>query len=163
MLGGLLSLHKATGEKQWGDFSAKEFGRAEAVIFAINSINKNSSLLPNVLLGHDIRNYCDSRAMAMQIPFDFQRNRDPFCMYRANASTSVKSNSTRSVGSKPTSALTGPSDSASVLLVASLLKVAAISAIISTATTIEFYNDFFRPAPSDKLLVKAMADIIELF
>ena len=51
----------------------------------------------------------------MQIAYDFQRNRDPFCMYRANASTSVKNNSTRSVGSEPTSALTGPSDFGSVI------------------------------------------------
>ena len=52
-------------------------------------------------------------------------------------------------------------------MVTSLLKVAGIPAISLTATSTElssqFYNDFFRPAPSAKWLVKAMADIIELF
>ena len=71
MLGGLFSLNMAGNDYQWGDFSAKELGRAEAVVFAINSINRNSTLLPNVSLGYDIRNYCDSSAEAMQIAYDF--------------------------------------------------------------------------------------------
>ena len=65
MLGGLFSLHMG------GKFSVKEFGRAEAAIFAIDMVNKNSSLLPNVSIGYDIRNYCDSRAPAMQEAYDF--------------------------------------------------------------------------------------------
>ena len=48
MLGDLISLHMG------GEFSSKEFGLAEAVIFAIDMVNKNSSLLANVSLGYDI-------------------------------------------------------------------------------------------------------------
>ncbi|CAH3020531.1 unnamed protein product [Porites evermanni] len=66
MLGGLISLHMS------GEFSAKEFGLADAVIFAIDMVNKNSSLLANVSLGYDIRNYCDSRVLGMQEAFDFK-------------------------------------------------------------------------------------------
>ena len=40
MLGGLFSLHMTTYDKQW-EVNPREFGRAEAVIFAINSVNKN--------------------------------------------------------------------------------------------------------------------------
>ena len=86
MLGDLFSLHMG------GEFSAKEFGLAVVVIFAIEMVNKNSSLLPNVSLGYDIRNYCDSRALAMQEAYMTSSviavqslcvNRTPPCIQRA--------------------------------------------------------------------------------
>ena len=167
MLGGLFSLHMTTYDKQW-EVNPREFGRAEAVIFAINSVNKNSSLLPNVSLGYDIRDYCDSGALAMKIAYDFKRKSDPVCMHKPNSTTSPGSSSIIwSTGSKPISALIGPSNSASAVLVASLLQVADIPAISSTTTSAElssqFYKDFFRTVPSDKWLAKVMADIIERF
>ena len=85
LLGGLFSLHMG------GKFSAKEFGHAEAVIFAIDMVNKNSSLLPNVSLGYDIRNYCDSPALAMQEAYDFKRNSGPVVMCTSNSSMYTKS------------------------------------------------------------------------
>ena len=85
MFGDLFSLHMG------GEFSAKEFGLAEAVIFATDMVNKNSSLLPNVSLGYDIRNYCDSRALAMQDAYDFKRNSGPVFMYKSNSAMYTKS------------------------------------------------------------------------
>ena len=167
MLGGLFSLHMASNDNQRGEFSAKEFGRAEALIFAIDSVNKNSSLLPNVSIGYDIRNYCDRRALAMQAAYDFKRNSDPICMHKWNSSMSANSSYTKWAGSKAISALIGPYNSASAVLVASLLQVDDIPAISSTTTSEElssqFYKDFFRTAPSDKWVAKAIADIIERF
>ena len=89
MLGGLISLHMS------GEFSAKEFGLADAVIFAIDMVNKNSSLLANVSLGYDIRNYCDSRVLGMQEAFDFKRNSGPVFMCKSNSSMSTESSSVR--------------------------------------------------------------------
>ena len=89
MLGGLISLHMG------GEFSSKEFGLAEAVIFAIDMVNKNSSLLANVSLGYDIWNYCDSRELAMQEAYDFKRNSGPVFMRNSNSSMSTKSSSLR--------------------------------------------------------------------
>ena len=167
MLGGLFSLHMITHDKQW-EVNPREFGFAEAVIFAINSVNKNSSLLPNVSLGYDIRNYCDIGALAMKIAYDFKRKSDPVCMHKPNSTTSPGSSSIIwSTGSKPISALIGPSNSASAVLVASLLQVADIPAISSITTSSElssqFYKDYLRTIPSDKWRAKVMADIIERF
>ena len=161
MLGGLFSLQM--GSK----FSAKEFGRAEATIFAIDMVNKNSSLLPNVSIGYDIRNYCDSRALAMQEAYDFKRNSDPVCMCKLNSSMPTKSSFAKRVEFKPISALIGTYSSASAVLVTSLLQVADIPVISATATSVElsskYYKDFFRTVPSDNWVAKAMADIIERF
>ena len=161
MLGGLFSLHMG------GKFSAKEFGRAEAAIFAIDMVNKNSSLLPNVSIGYDIRNYCDSRALAMQVAYDFKRNSDPVFMCKSNSTTSEKSSSTKWARSKAISGLIGPSTSASAVLVASLLQVAGIPVISATTTSEElsstYYANIFRTVPSNTWVAKAMADIIERF
>lgn len=99
MLGDLFSLHMG------GEFSAKEFGLAEVVIFAIEMVNKNSSLLPNVSLGYDIRNYCDSRALAMQEAYDFKRNSGPVFMCKSNSSMYTKSSSLRGSSSSPSQRL----------------------------------------------------------
>ena len=161
ILGGLFSLQM--GSK----FSAKEFGRAEATIFAIDMVNKNSSLLPNVSIGYDIRNFCDSRVLVMQEAYDFKRNSDPVCMCKSNSSMSTKSSFTKRIESKPISALIGTYNSASAVLVASLLQVADIPVVSATATSVElsskYYKDFFRTVPSDTWVAKAMADIIEHF
>ena len=99
MLGDLFSLHMG------GEFSAKEFGLAEAVVFATDMVNKNSSLLPNVSLGYDIRNYCDSRALAMQEAYDFKRNSGPVFMCKSNSSMYTKSSSLRGWSSSPSQRL----------------------------------------------------------
>ena len=161
MLGGLFSLHMG------GKFSAKEFGRAEAAIFAIDMVNKNSSLLPNVSIGYDIRDFCDRRVLAMQEAYDFQRNSDPVCICKLNSSMSTKSSFTKRNESKPISALIGSSNSASAVLVASLLQVAGIPVVSASTTSVElsskYYKYFFRTVPSDTWVAMAMADIIERF
>ena len=71
------------------------------------------------------------------------------------------------VRSKPISALIGPTNSGSAVLVGSLLQVANIPAISPAATSLElssqFYKDFFRTVPPDNWQAMVMADIIELF
>ena len=99
MLGGLFSLQM--GSK----FSAKVFAQAEAAVFAIDMVNKNSSLLPNVSIGYDIRNYCDSRALAMQEAYDFKRNSGPVFMCKSNSSMYTKSSSLRGSSSSPSQRL----------------------------------------------------------
>ena len=80
---------------------------------------------------------------------------------------SANSSYTKWAWSKAISALVGFYNSASVVLVASLLQAADIPAISSTTTSEElssqFYKDFFRTVPSDKWVAKAIADIIERF
>ena len=139
MLGGLFNLHFADNGDYCGDIFTMGLGHAEAMIFAIEKINNNPNLLPNVTLGYDIRDYCESTALAMQITYDFVRNADPV----------VK---TTKIRSKPISALVGLYNSASAVLVGSLLKVVNISAI-GLATSVELssrlYKNFFRTVAPD--------------
>lgn len=167
MLGGLFNLHFAGSNDHCDELFTMGLGHAEAMIFAIESINENQSLLPNVTLGYDIRNYCESTALAMKITYDFMRESDTSCMCDWNVSSSAKGNATKNVNSKPISALVGPYNSGSAVLVGSLLQVADIPAISPTATSVELssqlYKDFFRTVPPDNWQAKVMADLIELF
>ena len=158
MLGGLFSVHFGGSDDYCGDLYLKGLGHVEAMIFAIESVNKNPNLLPNVTIGYDIRNYCESMALAMKIAYEFVSN--------SNANSSAIGYSTQ-VRSKPISALIGPTNSGSAVLVGSLLQVANIPAINPAATSLElssqFYKDFFRTVPPDNWQAMVMADIIELF
>ena len=74
MLGGLFNVHFGGNSDHCGDLYPRELGHVEAMIFAIKSVNKNPNLLPNVTIGYDIRNYCESMALAIKIAYDFVSN-----------------------------------------------------------------------------------------
>ena len=154
MLGGLFNVHRTGNDHDCGELNPRGLGSVEAMIFAIESVNKNPNLLPNVTIGYDIRDYCGSMSVAMKIAFDFVSHS------KANSFATI-------LKSKPISALIGPVQSASAVLVGSLLQVNNIPAVSPSATSRElssrFYKDFFRTIPSDKWQATAMADIIEHF
>ena len=56
MVGGILNVHYSNSETgdRCNKFSGIGLGNAEAVMYVIESINKNSTLLPNVTIGYDL-------------------------------------------------------------------------------------------------------------
>jgi len=166
-LGGLFLLHYSTEGAKCGEFFPIGLGHVEAMIFAINKINESPELLPNVTLGYDIRDYCESTAKAMEHTYDFVRRNDIAFNSKSNScSCASDRNRTHSEGT-PIMAVIGPTDSGSAVVVGSLLKVAGIPVISHSATSNELsspqFRHFFRTAPPDGQQAKAMADIIEYF
>ena len=166
IVGGLLNIHYSGTNDQCTELSTTGLGNAEATIFAIEKINKNSTILPNVTIGYDLRDYCFSNARAMKIAYDFMCDGDSVHMSNQNISTSPTGYVTETK-TKTISALVGPFDSASAVLVGSLLQVSDIPAISPSATSDELssqmYKDFFRTVPPDKWQAEVIADILELF
>ena len=166
IVGGLFNIHYSDTDDQCTEISTTGLGYAEATIFAIEKINKNSSILPNVTIGYDLRDYCWSKARAMKIAYDFMCDGDPAHMSNQNISTSptryVKETKTKTI-----SALVGPTESGSAVLVGSLLQVSDIPVISPSVTSDELssqmYKNFFRTVPPDNWQTKVMADIIERF
>lgn len=160
-LGGLFDVHFNGPGDNCGELFTMGLGHVEAMLFAIERINNDSSFLPNVTIGYDIRDYCENAEAAMTMAYDLVKNTDPFCR------PGPKSHATENSSSDPVVALIGPYDSASAVLVGSLLQVQDIAAITPTATSQELssrmYRHFFRTVPGDKWQAKAMADIIEHF
>ena len=167
ILGGLFDIHFASDAKHCGELFTMGLGHAEALIFAVESVNQDSTILPNVTLGYDIRDYCESSAFAMQTTYDFVRSSDPVCKPQLEVNSTACARHVMWTKPKPISALIGPYNSGSAVLVGSLLPVATIPAISPTATSVELssllYKDFFRTVPPDNWQAKVMADIIERF
>ncbi|CAH3020543.1 unnamed protein product [Porites evermanni] len=140
IVGGLLSIRLPEGADHCGNLFTTGLGHVEAIIYAIESINKNPVLLPNVTLGYDIRNYCFSTNIAVKIAYDFMQD-------------DSATDNTMQNGSKPISVLIGPDTSASAVLVGSFLQVVDIPAISSTATSVDLssklHENFFRTVPPD--------------
>ncbi len=72
MLGGLFSIHQLqeASEGQCGEINIKGVGFAEAMIFAIEKINNDSNLLPNISLVYDIRDYCKDVTKASRLTYE---------------------------------------------------------------------------------------------
>ena len=159
-LGGLFDVHINGPNDTCGELFTMGLGHVEAMLFAIERINNDSSILPNVTIGYDIRDYCENAGMAMTMAYDLVKNIDPHCQPAGKDNTNDSSLS-------PVVALIGPHDSISAVLVGSLLQVHGIIAISPTATSHELsskmYQHFFRTVPSDTWQAKVMADIIEHF
>ena len=158
ILGGLFNVHQFPAENstgQCGELDTKGLGRAMAMIFAIETINNNSNLLPNITLGYDIRDYCENTTKAVEMTFWLIKDR-------------TCSNITRSMETKsPLIALIGPYESRTALAINGFLQILDVPAISGTTTSPELnsitYSHWYRTAPIDTFLAKAVADIIEHF
>lgn len=168
-LGGLFFLHyKGVNNEDCGDFNAPGLGHAQAMIYAVEKINNDSNLLPNITLGYDIHDYCESASLAVNIAYHFVKGTDSHFACSQHPRLSILANNkTMKYHSSPIVSLIGPADSGSSVLVGSLLKVAGIPAVSYAATSEElsspFYKHFYRTVPSDKQQASAMADLFEYF
>ncbi|XP_068687159.1 metabotropic glutamate receptor 3-like [Montipora capricornis] len=167
-LGGLFLLHYITEGGQCGEFFPTGLGHVVAMISTIDEINSNSSILPNVTLGYDIRDYCHSPSKAMNHTYNFVRKNEIALSYtKRNCSSSSKYYQAENETRSPIAAVIGPTDSGASVLVGSLLEVAGIPVVSHSATSNELsspqYRNFFRTAPPDSQQARAMADIIEHF
>lgn len=173
-IGMLVSLHKeySPASHNCTRFYLPGVNRAEAVIYAVNKINNDSELLPNVTLGYDIRDYCNDRGIAMKSTYDFITSNsftfDSVTEYSTNARnscrqcmTEIRNHSDSIVG------VVGPFGSRNSLQVAGLMRVVGLAGISPSATSEElswpFYDQFFRTVPPDNLQARAMADVIVEF
>ena len=155
ILGGISPIHlRGTSEDKCGEFFPPALAEALAMIYAIEQINNDSKLLPNITLGYDIRDYCESISKATQITYDLIKDK-------------CSTNTTKGKGKKSVVALIGPAESHSAVVIAGLLQTLNASGITPSATSAELrshaYKHLFRMLPSDNFRAKAMADIIERF
>ena len=173
IIGALLYVHREATKYGCNKIFLPGVNRAEAALYAIEQINKDTNILPNKQLGYDIRDYCVDREKAMEHTYDFSthihlRQNIPGDVVNQNVTFSAcmhclsLKNST-----KPIAALVGPYGSRNALQVAGLLQVVNIPAISPSASSEElswsFYRKFFRTVPSDGFQARAMADVIDHF
>ena len=158
ILGGLFNVHQfpENSKGQCGELDTKGLDRAMAMIFAIETINNNSNLLPNITLGYDMRDYCENTTKAMEMTFGLIKDRTCSNITRTKMETK-----------RPLIALIGPFESRTAIAINGFLQILDVPAISGTTTSPELnsntYSHLYRTVPKDTFLAKAMADIIEHF
>ena len=157
MLGGLFSVHRPADQpgSQCGELHLRELGRMQAMIFAIERINNDTSLLSNISLGYDIRDYCGNLSKAARLVYK---------LLTVDSCVNLSQNATRK---KAIVSLIGPKESSTALFIAGFLRMLNVSSISGSATSAELssltYDHLFRTVPSDTFLAKAMVDLVTHF
>ncbi|XP_074627335.1 extracellular calcium-sensing receptor-like [Acropora palmata] len=158
VIGGLFPVHVR------GDFRSKYMSLAEAMIFAIEQINNNSSILPNVTLGYDITDTNLTNRHAMNSSLDYVNvHKFAFIDPSLNGTCAILPKEQLA----PVVAVVGTGTSRSSILVSNLLEVEDIPLISYAATSDELsssaYPSFFRTVPPDRFQSKVMSDIAKHF
>lgn len=148
-IGGLFQVHGNRDGACSDEINKGPFANVEAMIYAVNEINANSSILPNITLVCDIRDTCGLSNVALE---------------KTVGLMDIKRSSTES-GEHGISGLVGAAQSDISISVASLLRIFHVPQISHSSTAAilddrERFDYFFRTIPPDTLQMRAMADLI---
>ncbi|XP_073785882.1 extracellular calcium-sensing receptor isoform X1 [Danio rerio] len=137
-------------------FSMESFQNVQTMAFAINEINMNPNLLPNIILGYHIHDNCVTFGMAL---------RAAMSLVSGIEESFINLNCT---GPPPIIGIVGhPSSTPSIAIssVLGLFRVPIVShyATCSCLSDRKKYPSFFRTIPSDAFQVRAMIQLISHF
>ena len=158
VIGGLFPVHVRR------EFRSKFLSLAEAMVFAIDQINKDLKLLPKIILGYDISDTNLQNRQAMKSTLDYV-NVHKFSVINPalNESCAILPRGQL----YPVASVVGTGTSRSSILVSNLLEVEDIPLISYAATSDELsssaYPSFFRTVPPDRFQSKVMTDIAKYF
>ena len=145
IIGGLFPVYDC------GNSDLEDLEMLEAMLFAIDRINNDMNLLPNLTIGYDVRDSCNSEIIGLNEALDFELNYD-------------RSNDFSFLG------IVGPAYTSVTHSVATLLSLGIIEMpLISYASTDaalsnkDLYGYLLRTIPSDTLQTDAMADLVSYF
>ena len=145
IIGGLFPVFDCTGSGQ------EDLEMLEAMLFAIDRINNDMNLLPNLTIGYDVRDSCNNEIIGLNEALDFELDYD-------------RPNDISFLG------IVGPAYTAVTHSIATLLSLGIIEIpLISYASTDaalsnkDLYGYLLRTIPSDTLQTNAMADLVSYF
>ena len=161
ILGGLFTVHRSSAAG--GQCSSNPIltgtERIEAMLYAIDLINSDPYLLPNITIGYDIRDTCMSVNIGLDESIEF--------VFSDNLCHDTCLSNTNSINTSIT-AVIGATVSFVSIPVASLFRLfnlpqVSYSSTSSLLSNRDRYNYFFRTIPSDDQQAQAMIDLIAHF
>uniref|UniRef100_A0A3Q3IW71 Metabotropic glutamate receptor 3 n=1 Tax=Monopterus albus TaxID=43700 RepID=A0A3Q3IW71_MONAL len=169
VLGGLFPIHeKGVGLEECGRVNEdRGIQRLEAMLFAIDSINMDNTLLPGVSLGVHILDTCSRDTYALEQALEFVRASltkvDDTEFICPDGSYALQDDSPLAIAG-----VIGGSFSSVSIQVANLLRLFQIPQISYASTTAKLsdktrYDYFARTVPPDFYQAKAMAEILRFF
>ncbi len=177
VLGGLFPIHsddEDSGGGRCGEIRLERgLERMEAMLHALDRINEDPELLPDLQLGYDIRDTCNSENIGLDESIDLiitGSNLDiESCQSAVGTTTNGNGTEENETDvSLPTSGIVGAAASRVSVPIASLVRLfrtpqvsyASSSAILSNRDRYEY---FYRTIPPDNLQAKAMIDLLRHF
>ena len=158
ILGGLFPVHTSVPGSDGGqcteDIWDKGIETLEAMLYAIDAINSDPDLLPNITLGYDIRDTCQNEKIGLDESTD---------MVQANDSETCYYNSGNSLPA--VMAVIGPLESHVSVPIASLFRILQMPQVSYASSSSKLnnrntYSYFFRTFPPTDSQVQAMMDVI---
>ena len=162
VLGGLFPIHAAEeGGGACGEVRRERgLERMEAMLFAIDSINSDDSLLEGLSLGYDIRDTCNSENIGLDETVDLVITGSQLDIESCQSAISVNSSD-----APPTTGIVGAAASRVSVPVASLVRLFTTPQISYASSTAllsnrDRYEYFLRTIPPDNLQARAMVDLM---
>ena len=160
VIGGVFGVHADAAGVVCGKARPDQW--VEAMLFALDSVNANKTLLPNITLGFDIRDSCFSENIGLDETIDVIISGNQLDVV-PNDCESARIGSTNA--SIPTVGIVGAAASRVSIPIASLGRLFEVPQVsfASTSPTLsgrETYTYFYRTVPPDNLQARAMIDII---
>ncbi|XP_068175966.1 extracellular calcium-sensing receptor-like [Antennarius striatus] len=168
VLGGIFKAHHTSVFPKWSftskpqrhtckGFDIAGFRFAMTMAFAIDEINKNTSMLPNVTLGYSLYDNCVTLVVGLSTVLSLTNGQDEEFLLQNNC-----------LGSHPVLGIVGDSSSSSSVAIADMLglfKMPIVSyfSTCSCLTDRQRFPSFFRTIPSDAFQVRAMINILKHF
>ena len=164
ILGGLFPLHLHKLDASCSVLRSNVLMYSEAMIYAVEEINKNGTILPNVTLGYDIHDTCGNDQEGVTVASDFVFKNtlrfDPRFLV-ANACLAQVTSTKQA----PILAVIGGLDSRVSVNVANVLQVVDLPQISYGASSAELdtsdFTSFFRTVPVDNFQSRAMAELVK--
>lgn len=152
-IGGLFSVHTSK-EGRCGKIREPSFVNVQAMMYAVQQINADPDLLPNIILAHDIRDTCGMSNQALEQTVELLEIK--------------RGGGGEQDGSLGISGVVGAALSDVSITVASLLRIFQVPQISHSSTAAVLSNKrqfdyFLRTIPPDSFQARAMASIIAHF
>uniref|UniRef100_A0A8D2Q682 Metabotropic glutamate receptor 3 n=1 Tax=Varanus komodoensis TaxID=61221 RepID=A0A8D2Q682_VARKO len=169
VIGGLFPVHEKGGPtEECGKINEhRGIQRLEAMLFALDEINKNPQILPGITLGAHILDTCSKDTYALEQSLDFVRA----SLTRVDGSEHICPDGSYAIHDDVPTAITGViggSYSDVSIQVANLLRLFQIPQISYASTSAKLsdktrYDYFARTVPPDFYQAKAMSEILRFF
>ena len=159
VFGGLFPIHVGAGCKEVRQERGLE--RMEAMLFALDKINSDPNILPDLDIGYDIRDTCDSETVGLDEVIDI-------IITGSNLNSEICESRPANVTAVPTSGIIGAASSRVSVPVATLTRLFRMPQISYASTSAQLndrerYVYFHRTIAPDNLQASAMVDILQYF
>ncbi|XP_028276144.1 extracellular calcium-sensing receptor-like [Parambassis ranga] len=167
-LGGLFEVHYTSVFPEWTftsepaqptctGFDTQGFRHAMTMVFAVEEINKNGNLLPNVTLGYSLYDNCGALVIGFRAALVLASSQEEQFLLQENCS-----------GSPPVMGIVGDSYSTFTIATSNVLSLFRLPMVSHFATCSclsdrQRFPSFFRTIPSDAFQVRAMIQILKRF